>query len=610
MESDRKMYENSNSESESIPELYDPVELNSENLESRRTQSRTSKSSRRSSRNLNLTRTETKESLYDLGVSAEKPGPDLLNPPVKDPIFPEEYRLETETGLVKLKTLESLGRTRTAPQSRSERPSTEISKEKETEDKQGEEGLEEDIEFVTFTTGDPENPHNWSAKVRWLYTLILSVMVICASYGSDCLAGGLGTINDKFHVSTEVSTLSVSLFVLGFGVGSIVWSPLSEQPFAGRRIVYAVSFGLYTIFNIPCAVAKNIGTVLVCRLLCGCFAASALAIVGASIVDLHNETRGLAIALFSFCPYSGPVVGVLCNGFISVNTKRYEMMIWVNMAFCGALWILVCLIPETYAPSILKSKAARLRKESGNPKIMTEQEASPLPFLAIVNMHLLRPIKFIVQEPLLMIVCLYIVLIYSLLYGFFFAYPVIFSQLYGYKDDKIGMMYIPILIGAIAALAVTPILESKYNTMSKRRTPTPEDRLMGAMIGAPFPCISLFILGATSEKNVIWVGPASSGLAFGFGMVLLYYSLNNYILDSYARVAASALGTKVITRSAGGAAFPLFTTQMYHGLGLHWASWLLAFVFLAMIIIPFVFYKWGNVLRKKLCKEDYSAMVI
>jgi hypothetical protein len=129
---------------------------------------------------------------------------------------------------------------------------------------------------------------------------------------------------------------------------------------------------------------------------------------------------------------------------------------------------------------------------------------------------------------------------------------------------------------------------------------------MGAMFGAPFIPISLFILGATSYKHIIWVGPASSGIAFGFGMVLCYYSVNNYIIDSYQKYAASALAAKVFLRSGGGAAFPLFTTQMYHRLGLQWASWLLAFIGIGMFFIPFGFYFFGATIRARLNKEEKS----
>lgn len=553
-----------------------------------------------------LTKTETAATLQHLGLSQvpSVAGPELTNPPVEDPIFPEEYTLETDTGLVPVRTLQSIGRVKSRILEEASRQSTKQSFVAEKDHEGVEKDIDPDIEFVTFIKGDPDNPHNWNETLKWFYTFLFSIFVISAAYGSSSLAGGLPLINEKFGVSTEVSTLSVSLMVLGFSVGPLIWAPLSEE--IGRRPVYIISYGLYVIFNIPCAVAKNIGTVLVCRFLCGVFSSSALTNVGASLVDLHRESRGLAIAFFSFSPYSGPVFGGIVNGFISVGSGRYDLMVWVNMAFAGVMWIVIGLIPETYSPVILKKRAKRLRKETGNNKIMTEQEATPLSFKEMLNNNLYRPLKFVVQEPVLDLVCGFVALIYSLLYAFFFAYPVIFLDLYGYKDNLIGLMYVPILIGALLALCTTPILEKRYQALCKRRTPVPEDRLVGAMVGAPFPCIALFILGATSYKHIIWVGPASSGIAFGYGMVLIYYSLNNYIIDTYAKYAASALATKVFLRSAGGAAFPLFVTQMYHGLGLQWASWLLAFVSLAMVLIPFSFYRFGGAVRAKLCKEDYT----
>lgn len=533
---------------------------------------------------LSLARTETVQSLTQLGI-----GPNAEetisahNLPVQDPMFPEEFTLETPSGLVRVETLRSLGR------------------------KESEKEVDPEIELVTFTIDDPLNPHNWSMAWKWFYTFIFAVFVVCAAYGSSCLASGLELMEARFHVGAEVSTLTVSLMVLGFSLGPLIWAPLSEQ--YGRRTAYFISFGLYTVMNIPCALTPNIGGLLAARFVCGVLALSALTNVGASLVDIHNETRGLAIAFFSFAPYSGPVIGGLCSGFIAVNTNDFRYIVWVNMAFAGVMWIIVAFIPETYAPVILKRRAQKLRKETGNPKIMTEQELSPLSFKELANDCLIRPLRFIVEEPVLDLMCGYVALVYALLYAFFYAYPVIFQELYGFGEDKIGLMFVPILIGAIMAVAITPILEKNYVAMCKRRTPVPEDRLVGAMLGCAFPCISLFILGATSYKHIIWVGPASSGIAFGFGMVLIYYSLNNYIIDVYAKYASSALATKVFLRSSAGAAFPLFITQMYHRLGLQWASWLLAFISLAMATLPFLFYKFGAGLRAKMCRNDYTLKI-
>ncbi|GMM37714.1 spermine transporter [Saccharomycopsis crataegensis] len=579
--------------------------------------------SRASSNNnkIKLMRTETAKSLRSAGLSSDPKTPDVNAPTnVNNPIFPEEYTMETETGLVPVASLHDMGRTssrltrtRTAHLTRQDVDDLADDEDEDSIEKKtpGSE-LDPEIEFVTFLTNDPENPHNWSNFRRWSYTFTLSILVIAVAFGSACTTGGLALIDEHYHVSTEVSILTVSLMVFGFSVGPLIWAPLSEQ--IGRRPVYFISLFLYTIFQIPCAMSPNIGGLLACRFLCGVFASSGLTLVGGSIADMFpQETRGLGISFFAFCPYSGPVFGPLISGWINVGTEghdlvwRYRLLFWVNMCFAGLTWITSSLVPETYAPVILKKKAQRLRKETGNEKIMTEQEAQGLSLKEVIQNCLLRPLYFVITEPVLDLMCFYVCLIYALLYAFFFAYPVIFSELYGYNDGITGLMFIAILIGALFALCTTPILEKQYIAMTKRRTPTPEDRLIGAMIGSPFPVIALFILGATSHKGIIWVGPCSSGLAFGYGMVLIYYSINNYIIDTYALYSASALATKVFLRSAGGGAFPLFTTQMYHKLGLLWASFLLAFISLAMVAIPFTFYRYGATLRAKLCKENYAS---
>ncbi|KAK9450603.1 major facilitator superfamily domain-containing protein [Limtongia smithiae] len=498
--------------------------------------------------------------------------------------FPDEYTAETETGLVPISSIRSFRRIPTRVPTL---PSL-----NEGEEEKG----EPEIEFVTFTIGDKANPINWSKGYKWYVTMVVSMLVICVAFGSSCVTGGLGLIEDKYNVSQEVAILTCSIMVIGFAVGPLAWSPLSEQ--IGRRPVYFISLLLYTIFNIPCALSPNIGGLLVSRFLCGVFSSSGLVLAGGTIADIWPaEHRGNAIAYFAAAPYCGPVFGPLVCGWINIGSGRLDLIFWVNLAFAGAMFVIVATIPETYAPTILKNRAKKLRKETGNPMIMTEQEKLKQPLSEIIRTVLLTPIHLILTEPVLDLMNMYIVLIYSLLYAFFFAYPVIFTELHDYNDGIIGLMFIPILIGAMFALVTTPVLEKMYSKTISMRKAVPEDRLIGAMIGAPFVPVALFILGATSYKKIIWVGPSSAGLAFGYGMVLIYFSVNNYIIDSYERIAASALAAKVFTRSAGGAAFPLFTTQMYHRLGLQWASWLLAFISLAMVLIPFGFYRYGAHLR-------------
>lgn len=89
-------------------------------------------------------------------------------------------------------------------------------------------------------------------------------------------------------------------------------------------------------------------------------------------------------------------------------------------------------------------------------------------------------------------------------------------------------------------------------------------------------------------------------------MVLVFLSCMNYLIDSYTIYAASVLAANSVLRSLFGAAFPLFTSQMYSTLGIHWASTIPAFLALACLPFPFLFYKYGEPIRMK-CKYAAQA---
>ncbi|KAF7729664.1 hypothetical protein EC973_004037 [Apophysomyces ossiformis] len=470
-------------------------------------------------------------------------------------------------------------------------------------------GEKASIHYVTWDGDmDPENPNNWSTPYRWTITIVVAFLVVSAAFGSSVVTGRLQGPMEDFGVSMEVSTLQVSLIVFGFMVGPLLWSPISET--IGRKPVYVVALGVYFIFNIPCAVAKNIETLLVCRFFSGFFGSACLTIAGGTISDLFPaKERGNAIAYFAAAPFAGPVLGPIVGGWISIGTQNWRWIYWVNTIFAGMMWIIVILVmPETYHPILLKKRAKRLRYETGDPSYVTVEEEFPVPLSELLKDTMVRPFGMLVTEPILLLMSMYIAIIYSLLYGFFFAYPIIFGEIHGMNDGEIGLTFCSVLIGTFLALLVTPKLDKMYNKAGEKRPdgkPTPEDRLPGMMFGAPFVPVSLFIFGWTSYPWLHWTGPCFSGIPFGFGMVLIYWAANNYLIDCFPRYVTSALAGKTVVRSGGGAAFPLFIGYMYHGMGNQWASTLLAFISLAIVPIPFAFYRYGPYVRSrsKMCVQ-------
>lgn len=167
-------------------------------------------------------------------------------------------------------------------------------------------------------------------------------------------------------------------------------------------------------------------------------------------------------------------------------------------------------------------------------------------------------------------------------------------------------MFIPVLIGLGFALLYTPRLERRYlrDVAANEGVAEPEMRLPGMLVGVWFIPISLFILGWTSPNVVMpgggnWVGPASAGLPFGFGMVVIYFTANAYLIDAFPQYVASALAAKTVVRSGSGAAMPLFIAAMFHNLTNKWAASTWAFISLAMIPIPFLFYYKGKAIRSR-----------
>lgn len=154
---------------------------------------------------------------------------------------------------------------------------------------------------------------------------------------------------------------------------------------------------------------------MIARFFCGIFSSAPLALAGGTISDIwDNEERGFAIALFAAAPYGGPVAGPIIGGFVG-EAIGWRWIFWVNMIFAGVVALMILTIPETFAPVLLRRRAERLRKETGDENIKTEQELFKASLLEILIETLIRPFSMLATEPILLLLSLYIALIYGLL---------------------------------------------------------------------------------------------------------------------------------------------------------------------------------------------------
>lgn len=277
-------------------------------------------------------------------------------------------------------------------------------------------------------------------------------------------------------------------------------------------------------------------------------------------------------------------------------------------AFSGFVWILgSLLVPETYAPVLLRRRAERLSQITGKvykSKLDVDQGRTTLK--AAFKTALSRPWVLLFKEPIVFLLSLYMAIVYGTLYMLFAAYPIVFQMYRGWNQGIGSLPFLGIMIGMLAAVAYSIMDNKRYvKTEAKHGGfAPPEARLPPCLIASVAIPVGLFWFAWTNYPSVHWMASIAAGAPFGFGMVLVFLGIMSYLIDTYTIFAASVLAANSVLRSLFGAAFPLFTTYMYQDLGIHWASSIPAFLALACVPFPFLFYKYGPAIRQR-CK--YAA---
>ncbi|KAG6816723.1 hypothetical protein H0H87_003583 [Tephrocybe sp. NHM501043] len=453
----------------------------------------------------------------------------------------------------------------------------------------------EGVKLVDFEPGTGENPREWSKGKKWFVTLATSVLCISVALGSSIITGDMeGAVKD-LNTTQEIINLTVTCFVIGFGIGPLLFAPLSEV--VGRKPIYSVSIFLYFIFTLPSALSKNAATLVIGRQLAGIAASAPMSNVGGTIADIWAmEDRGIPMAIFSGTLFLGPCLGPVLGGWIG-ERAGWRWIYWILFAFVGVAFLFTLIVPETYAPIILRKKSQRLRKETGDSSYNTLAEMERLPLIASLKIALIRPLIMMVKEPIVLFMSFYLSFVYALLYLLFFAFPLAFAEVRGWGLGMTGTSFVSIMLGIILALCVLPYQETVYRKATAGGC-YPEARLYPMLVGCGILPVALFIFAFTGGFVwVHWIAVCIAGALFGIAMIFIYVSANSYIIDSYSSYAASAMAAKTLMRSLCGAMVPLFVTQMFHGLGFQYAGLLLALISCVILPIPFVFFWYGGRIR-------------
>lgn len=239
---------------------------------------------------------------------------------------------------------------------------------------------------------------------------------------------------------------------------------------------------------------------------------------------------------------------------------------------------------------------------------------------------------FLVTEPIVFLLAIYVSIVYGTLYALFSGFPIVFQQHRHFTPGEGGLAFLGVGLGITCGTASQTIQNRIYwRSMDKSETgrappeacvehillwhvvrvlflfsiqPTAHGyfwrslnscwivvvRLVNSLILQTETNPEPLSIHRTTRPAIHWIVPILGGIPFGMGVAQILQSLTTYLMDTYNIYFASAIAATVVLRSTCGAVFPLFSPAMFKALGDERAMSVFACLSTICMPIPLLFW--------------------
>lgn len=480
-------------------------------------------------------------------------------------------------------------------------------------DRRTHEGKGEQVFVVGWEgPGDPLNPRNWTVARRVGCALQISLIAAGVGAASGIDATALPQAAASLGVGEVAESLATGLYLVGMGVGALVAGPFSET--FGRNAVYSGSMAVFAVWIMASGLAPNFGAQITFRFLAGCSASTPLVCSGGSVSDMFNSVeKTWAFPVYAIAAFGGPMLGAVMGAYIGPSPLvSWRWTEWTMLILSGVIIALVFfLMPETYAPLLLKWKAKHLRRVTGDDRYRSEHEVIEATLLSRLKVSMTRPFLMF-TEPIILAMTMYLSVVYIVLFTFLVGWPFIFQDTYGISQGLGNVIFVSMAVGLQFNFLLVPIvyrMTIKQVRLAESRGEgehfTPEVRLWYAMLGPAVSIpISLFWMGWTASPGVSIWSPIIAAALFGFGVTGVFICAYMYVIDSYEIYSASALTFTALVRYVVAGGMTVVGIPFYKNMGVHYTLTILACISCVLVVVPYALYKWGHLLRKR---SKYAA---
>lgn len=230
--------------------------------------------------------------------------------------------------------------------------------------------------------------------------LVLGVLEAFGPLSMDLYLPQLPQLASSLRTSDAVAQLTMSVCMIGLGLGQLVAGPLSDR--FGRRRPLLIGVALFTVFSVVCVVAPTVQILLAARLLQGLAGSAGLVITMAVARDMYSGADlSRMLSLLTLVSASAPIVAPVAGGALALVMDWRG--VFLVLAGAGAVLFLLGLfgLKETL-PAAARHRggvpvlAGHFRKLSGDPVfvlVVLAAAAGGTAFFAYLSMS-----SFVLQD--------------------------------------------------------------------------------------------------------------------------------------------------------------------------------------------------------------------
>ncbi|TIB38069.1 hypothetical protein E3P86_01866 [Wallemia ichthyophaga] len=460
---------------------------------------------------------------------------------------------------------------------------------------------------------DNDDPQRWPQSEKLKVMIATIGFCILVSGASSSFAVGVSSMVDDLHTSTELGSTALAIFVIGFAIAPMFFAGASEE--LGRTPMYAITFTIYGAMFLPIGLCSSITGIIISRFIQGLAGSSGSTMVAGTISDLYgSHERGIYMSFFALSTMSSTGITPMVYSFVPLKTSlsvagssgkggwRWIQIIQCIVTACYGI-VMVLFLKETRINVIMKKKARRMRKETGDTTIKAHAEVFKPTKKELLQQSLFRPMQYLTQEPIVIAFSFFIGYAWAIFYSFIASITHVFLTLYednyGMNQGTVGYVYASIVVGSVFGFLFNYFFQEKFFFQRFNKSRPVEARLGGAMAsGIIFP-IGAFIYAFTLYPHVHPAGPCVGLTVILTGMFSIYLSSMSYLADCYQANASSALAAIALIRNLTGGVVILVIRQWYDGMGFVWAGLLISLLAVVFATVPIALFFFGKQLRMR-----------